>query len=145
MSHQESLTEFVAELVRVSVLGRALENTTACESRARRAAMWMGENLGRRISLSDIADFVGLSAYHFLRTFRTHFGITPHAYLTWLRLERGRECLVDGLPAAQVATEMGFSDQSHFTRAFRRAFGYTPVSLQRASGGRERPRRGAMR
>ena len=53
-------------------------------------------------------------------------GMSPSDYLRTARLHRARALLDEGVPASQVAADCGFADQAHFTRWFRRAFGYTP-------------------
>ena len=61
-----------------------------------------------------------------VRAFHREFGLPPHRYLTGRRIDRARRLLLDGMPAATVATEVGFHDQSHLTRHFRRVLGVTP-------------------
>ena len=61
------------------------------------------------------------------RAFKEAFGLPPHAYLIQLRLARARQLLGRGLAPAQVAADLGFADQSHLGRWFRRAYGVTPA------------------
>lgn len=85
-------------------------------------------HLGDKIGLEDLARLCGLSRYQFLRRFALSVGLTPHAWLTRLRLERACAALARA-PAtiAQVAADVGFYDQSHFNRAFRAAYGVPPL------------------
>ena len=78
------------------------------------------------VTLTTLARVAGLSCFYFIRVFRTAFGVTPHAYLAMLRLERARQLLRTSSSIAQVAAAVGFSDQSHLTRFFRRVYGMTP-------------------
>lgn len=91
-------------------------------------------HLGDKIGLEDLARLCGLSRYQFLRRFALTVGLTPHAWLTRLRLERACAVLA-GAPAsiAQVAADVGFYDQSHFNRAFRTAYGVPPSAYRRAA------------
>lgn len=91
-------------------------------------------HLGDKIGLEDLAQLCGLSRYQFLRRFALTVGLTPHAWLTRLRLERACAVLA-GAPAsiAQVAADVGFYDQSHFNRAFRTAYGVPPSAYRRAA------------
>jgi transcriptional regulator GlxA family with amidase domain len=59
--------------------------------------------------------------------------MSPAEYLRAVRVLRARQLLLDGAPIARVAAEGGFADQAHFTRCFRRAFGYTPGDVVRAT------------
>ncbi|MCU4529845.1 AraC family transcriptional regulator [Acinetobacter sp. P1(2023)] len=78
-------------------------------------------------SLQDLADMVGLSAWHFLRQFKKYVGLPPHAWLVQARLQKARQLLKQGDQIAMVAQQCGFSDQSHFNRHFKKAMGVTPT------------------
>jgi AraC family transcriptional regulator len=79
------------------------------------------------LTLDDMAATVGLSAFHAARLFREHTGATLHHYRNQLRLTEGLQRL--GEPACSltdIALDLGYNSHSHFTAAFRRAFGVTP-------------------
>jgi AraC-like DNA-binding protein len=68
-----------------------------------------------------------MSVRAFERKFHASFHLTPQKYLRKLRLRVASRALVDtGETLAEIAAGCGFSDQSHFTREFRRHFGRTP-------------------
>lgn len=92
----------------------------------RRAKEFLTENLDAKCSLSEVADVVGLSRYHFLRVFKHETGLPPHLFRTQRRIDAAQRLLKDGLPFSQVALATGFSDQSHFTNKFKRFTGATP-------------------
>lgn len=84
-------------------------------------------HLGEKILLEELAGLCGLSRYQFLRRFEKTVGITPHNWLTRLRLEYAcREIQKGESRIAEIATDFGFYDQSHFNRAFRQAYGVAP-------------------
>lgn len=88
---------------------------------------FMHQNLDAPIQLSDIAKVAYLSEYHFLRTFKSCFQVTPHQYLLQLRLQRAKELLRQtGLPVRQVAEQAGFTDAQYFNRLFRKRIGLSP-------------------
>lgn len=91
-----------------------------------------------RLTLTELSMAAGLSPYHFIRTFREVVGVTPHAYLNGVRLERARKMLADGLPPAHVAQSCGFCDQSHLGRLFKAELGVTPGQYQAAVSSRRR-------
>ena len=64
--------------------------------------------------------------FHFLRAFSRQFGITPHAYLNQVRVHQARELILRGVPIARAAVDVGFVDQSHLTKRFKRLLGVTP-------------------
>ncbi|WP_019643562.1 AraC family transcriptional regulator [Novispirillum itersonii] len=84
-------------------------------------------HLAEKISLDDLAGLCGLRRFTFLRQFQRSLGMTPYAWLLRLRLEQACALLTERrLSVATVAQETGFYDQSHFNRAFRRAYGVAP-------------------
>ncbi|WP_263986913.1 helix-turn-helix transcriptional regulator [Pseudomonas azerbaijanorientalis] len=84
-------------------------------------------HIDQRISLDDLAGLCGLGRFPFLKQFKRTIGMTPHAWLLRLRLERACGLLSrSGQPIVDVAHAVGFYDQSHFNRAFRQAFGVAP-------------------
>ncbi|MEU2773168.1 AraC family transcriptional regulator [Streptomyces sp. NPDC007162] len=81
-------------------------------------------------SLADLAADLGLSRYQLLRAFRTTMGVPPYAWLAQYRVDRARGLLEAGLRPAEVATSVGFADQAHLTRWFRRVLGVTPAAYR---------------
>ncbi|HEX6417784.1 MAG TPA: AraC family transcriptional regulator [Acidimicrobiales bacterium] len=77
-------------------------------------------------TLAALAAGVGASPTHLVRSFTTRFGLPPHAYLLGRRIDAARRLLLEGRPAAEVAVTVGFHDQAHLTRHFRRHVGTTP-------------------
>jgi AraC-like DNA-binding protein len=95
---------------------------------------YMEANLGDKILLEDLALLLRLDRFRFLKLFKRTVGMTPHAWLLRLRLERAVELLKSrDMSITEVAHAVGFFDQSHFTRAFRDAYRVTPVRFQRPS------------
>lgn len=91
----------------------------------------MQEQLHMRLEPRDLAAGVGLSVSTLARLFRQHIGKTPHLYLHDLRMDRARLLLErTSLPVADVMTQVGISDPSHFPRDFRKAHGYSPRTLR---------------
>ena len=84
------------------------------------------------VPLERLSALAGLSKYHLVRAFRAAVGVPPHTYQLRLRLTRSLLLLRDGLPPSSIAYELGFADQSHYTRAFRAEFGTTPGAWLRA-------------
>jgi len=84
-----------------------------------------------RVSLSGLARIGQCSEMHVLRLFKGGVGMTPHGYLTQVRLEQARRLIAAGLPLADAALSAGFADQSHLTRNFHRRYGLTPAAYRR--------------
>ena len=85
-------------------------------------------NFERRLPPGKNAAVARLSPYHFARQFKAATGLPPHQYVTARRVERAKQLLqgAGGLSLAEVAARAGFSDQSQFTRHFKRHVGVTP-------------------
>jgi AraC-like DNA-binding protein len=100
---------------------------------ARRVVAHIDANLTLRVSLDDLARLAGLSNGHFCRAFKQTFGVSAHAYLMRRRIEFAQGAMLKTrLPLSEIALTCGLSDQSHFTRAFRRIVGETPNAWRRA-------------
>ena len=88
---------------------------------------YVEEHLGSGLTLDRIAAVVHLSPYHFARQFKAATGVPPHQYVIRRRVERARGLLsARDVSLAEVALHAGFSDQSQFTRHFKRVLGMTP-------------------
>ncbi|GAA4226564.1 AraC-like DNA-binding protein [Streptosporangium album] len=83
-------------------------------------------------TLEELANAVQARPFALIRAFKAATGLPPHAYLTTLRVRRARVLLDSGTSAAQVATEVGFTDQAHLNRHFKRIMGVPPATYQRA-------------
>ncbi len=81
-------------------------------------------------SLAALATDLGLSRYQLLRAFRTTMGIPPYAWLAQHRVGRARGLLAAGVRPAEAAALVGFADQAHLTRWFRRILGVTPAAYR---------------
>ncbi|HAB15414.1 MAG TPA: AraC family transcriptional regulator [Verrucomicrobiota bacterium] len=94
-----------------------------------RAVTLMRRRLADSLSLDELAKAAALSPFHFSRQFKTATGHPPHEYLIRLRVDRAQELLRQHgrtWNMAAVAREVGFSDQSHLARHFKRVLGITP-------------------
>ncbi|MBJ9975884.1 AraC family transcriptional regulator [Pseudomonas sp. S75] len=97
-----------------------------------RARELLQSRLAEPPSLEVLAAAVNLSPFHFARVFRQATGLPPHAWLKQRRLVRARELLRTGLAPLQVASTLGFADQSHLNRQFKQAYGVTPGAYRLA-------------
>lgn len=90
---------------------------------------YVDANLGKHITLADIARAAGLSPMHFAARFRAATGHKPHEYLQLCRIERAKRLLAEGNRSLiDIAMEVGFRTQAHFTTVFKRFAGRTPHS-----------------
>jgi AraC family transcriptional regulator len=96
--------------------------------RLRAVVEYIEEHLDAGPTLGQLAAVARLSAYHFARQFKAATGLPPHQYVILRRVERAQQLLQAGtdFSLAEVAACAGFSDQSQFTRHFKRLVGVTP-------------------
>jgi AraC family transcriptional regulator len=96
--------------------------------RVRAVIEYIEDHIGGAPSLEQLAAVAGLSSYHFARQFKAATGLPPHQFVIVRRVERSKQLLQAGtdLSLAEVAARSGFSDQSVFSRHFKRLVGVTP-------------------
>ncbi|PTQ69833.1 AraC family transcriptional regulator [Pseudomonas sp. GV071] len=98
---------------------------------AQRARDYLHAHVHDDIGLDDLARVSGVDRFRLSRAFKAAFGMAPHAYLIQLRLAKARHLLARGETPAQVASALGFADQSHLGRWFRRAYQLTPADYRK--------------
>jgi AraC-like DNA-binding protein len=87
---------------------------------------WLDARLFDPVTMAEAGAELGLGPTQLARGFASAFGIAPHAYVITRRLEAARDRILAGEPLAEVASEVGFFDQAHLTRHFKRFLGTTP-------------------
>ena len=93
----------------------------------RRTRDFIQANLGEDFGLAELAANVRLSPYYFCRLFKRSTGLSPHQFVIRERIERAQQLLKEHrLTLVEIATNLDFNDQSHFTRVFRGLVGTTP-------------------
>ena len=111
-----------------------------------RAKEYLQAHLTGDVHLTKVASAVDASPAYLTHAFRRVEGVPLHAYLVQLRLARALVELPHAENLTDLALTLGFSSHSHFTSAFRAAFGCTPSAFRRATTpvGREITRRSAL-
>ena len=85
------------------------------------------------LRLEDLAADVDLTTFQLIGLFKRTVGLTPHAYLTQIRLNMACRHLRRAPVLADVATAVGFYDQSALNKHFKRCYGITPRQFARAA------------
>jgi AraC-like DNA-binding protein len=102
-----------------------------------RAAAFALTRLGDKLTLARFAAAAGCSPFHLCRAVRAVTGGTLHAWLVRLRLQVSLERVAEpGSDLTGIALDLGFSSHSHFTEAFRKAFGVPPSEFRRGASSR---------
>lgn len=105
----------------------------ASDARIRRAIGYIRENLGSEIDMGDLARASHLSRAHFFTLFRRCTRMTPNVFINMMRMDLACQRLADPTAGTlgNLSLDLGFSEQSHFTRFFRQHIGVAPSQYRR--------------
>jgi AraC family transcriptional regulator len=99
----------------------------------KRVAQYVEEHLSEGIALTTLADLAELSPYHFARAFKHSFGVPPHRYHMTRRIDEAKMLLAKtAVTVTEIALQVGFSETSSFTAAFRKLTGHSPTEFRRS-------------
>jgi AraC-like DNA-binding protein len=127
-----------------TALTLALSQSSASRSRSitggqlpawqlRRVTEYLSAHLAEDVRLQTLSELVNLSRSYFSRAFKSSTGLAPHPWLLEARIAKAKQLLLESdrtLP--EIALDVGFADQSHFTRTFGRQVGQSPAAWRRA-------------
>jgi len=142
LDRDDSISHVAAEGLALEMLATAARVAEA-ECRRPRPPAWLAraqellhERFLEELRVTEVARAVGVHPVYFSRVFRAHLHVPIGAYLRGLRLEWAARRLSQGEePLSEIALAAGFADQSHFTRAFGRWAGVTPLRYRRGARG----------
>jgi len=112
---------------------RAAAGSVGHQKLVDRAKLVLSSDLGRRWTLAAIAADVGVSPVYLTQVFQQVEGLPLYRYQLQLRLARALDLLGDRVDLTRLALDLGFSSHSHFSAAFKRAYGQTPSEFQRSA------------
>jgi AraC-like DNA-binding protein len=95
------------------------------------AKLFIDANYSKQIDLESIASHAFFSKFHFIRLFKNIYNRTPHQYLTFVRIEKAKLLLKQGVAVSEVCYSVGFVSESSFTALFKRLTGRTPSDYKR--------------
>jgi len=100
------------------------------KSNLERVRQLIMDQLGCPLSIDDFCQLVELSPFHLIRSFKQNYGQSPHAYQLDQRIKQAKLLLKEGKALSETAVALGFSDQSHFQRNFKKRTALTPRQYQ---------------
>jgi AraC-like DNA-binding protein len=135
VEHEESLdAEARLALIAQRIRAHLTDGRDVAHPPERGVASRLRELLDERtvdpVSLAEAAHLLDRTGSHLVRSFTRQFGVSPHAYVIGRRIDAARRLLLRGERPADVATSVGFYDQAHFTRHFKRHTSTTPAAYQ---------------
>lgn len=105
-----------------------------------KALSFIEENLGKPLTLTQIAQSSNMSKYHFSRIFKRLEGMSPMAFVTLVRIENAEEILKhSALSISEVSFSVGFNSVSHFVEQFKKFNGVTPAAYRNSAAKFKRP------
>jgi AraC family transcriptional regulator len=111
-----------------------VSRTRLSDAQLRRVVEFIEANLHRNVSLSDLANLVGIVPDVLARKMKANIGASPYSFLLERRIRRAEMLLRSSdMPIAEIALEVGFSSQSHFTAQFRKLSNLTPGAYRAAT------------
>lgn len=92
---------------------------------------YIHDHLDEDLSLINLAEQLNLSSFHFARLFKNSLGVSPHQYILQNRIDRAKKLIATSTDSnlTEIGLRVGFFDQAHFTKAFKRTVGVTPRSF----------------
>ena len=119
------------------VAGDMLETEEGTERLVKQALNMVAKQFANKVTDSDVANHLGLSASHFRHLFRKVTDQPFHQYVLNLRLERARTMLMNQRTSvSEVAKQVGYANLAHFSRAFSKRFGVAPSVIKQSNTGR---------
>jgi AraC-like DNA-binding protein len=97
------------------------------------ARQYLHDNVAAPVTLDELAAVAGINRFRLVHAFASAVGVPPHAYQVQIRVERSRSMLRLGMAGAEAAAGLGFTDQAHFIRHFKRIMKVTPGHYQRSA------------
>lgn len=150
LMQEDALADLLGEVIAGGPAEYTLTPDPSLPARKRRelaeeAKLAIGQRLDRPPTLSELAAGLECSPFHLSRLFRQTVGITLRAYLGRLRTRAGAERLAMNptIGLSRLAFELGYSDHSHFTNAFRQEFGLPPSRFAARAAAQEVPSHGS--
>jgi AraC-like DNA-binding protein len=140
-----SFGQIYADCIGIAIIARLLASANSMAGRQKvsalarwrlkRAIDYFESQIGKPVSLADVASSAGLTRMHFAAQFRAATGLRPHGYLLRRRIERAQELLAEtGRSLVDIALSVGFQTQSHFTSVFKRYTGLPPRAWRESRG-----------
>lgn len=133
LARQSAVVQVFGDLLRRHMLLRPTGQLGGYEPRAvREVRVYLDVHYRENVSLDTLASLVNLNRAYLIRVFRRTLGLPPYSYLIFRRIEAAKQLLRLNMPPAQVALEVGFSDQSHLNLHFTRMLNITPGRYARS-------------
>lgn len=130
---RESRLELIVDRITRQLAGTSRRARPLSSEAAESLRTYLDQDPFQPHCLKEAASVLGWNRTHLIRSFTNAYGLPPHRYLISRRIDEARRQLLDGVSAVEVAINVGFHDQAHLNRHFKRHLSTTPGRYQRAS------------
>lgn len=88
---------------------------------------YIQQNYASVPNIEELSEIANLSSFYLMRLFKEETGLSPHAYINQLRINKAKEMIEAGASLLQISYDLGFTDQSHFSKTFLKITGVNPL------------------
>ncbi|MDP4145824.1 MAG: AraC family transcriptional regulator [Bacillota bacterium] len=128
-SSLEDEAEFLMKLSNVMSMNKVDREKDVTQG-MRKLREYIHSNYLQGLMLEDLERVSGLSKYCLMREYKKHYGMSPHQYITALRINHSKAIMKKDISILEAALQSGFYDQSHFTKSFKKYLGLTPLAYK---------------
>ncbi|MGF1725369.1 AraC family transcriptional regulator [Photobacterium nomapromontoriensis] len=129
LAAETALIEYLATIF-IPNKNREAKHDTLPTTQLKQAREILCDELDVNRSVTELAEQVGLGRFQLIRSFTKQYGTSPHAFLLDEKIKRGRALLKQGTSISEASLQLGFADQSHFHRHFKKRVALTPKQFQ---------------
>lgn len=129
IENETKLINYISLLINNSSLEDIVQKNTSV-NKINEIKEYIENNYLKNIMLDDLAEKAQISKYYLIRKFNKYYGLSPHQYITNLRINHAKKLLKDDMEFADIAVDSGFYDQSHFIKYFKEYTGVTPMNYK---------------
>ncbi len=134
MRIEEQLIELLIQLENTSKKKTLFEYQSMDESKLLDIKEYIDYHYKEELSLHNLEEMFGINKFTLIRKFKTFFNTTPRAYKLQLKVAEAKKYLDNGVDVFEICEEMGFFDQSHFIREFKKMNGISPMEYKKIIG-----------
>ncbi|WP_415717178.1 AraC family transcriptional regulator [Maridesulfovibrio sp.] len=127
LERQAALNSFLYHIIEKHSRGERLPRKAGAQLVAlQRVKSFIDQNFQRQITLPELAERACLSPFHLQKIFVDEYGRSPQEYVIFKRIKEAQRLIESNTPLIEAALKSGFSDQSHFSKHFKKVIGISP-------------------